>query len=77
MYGRRWQFRHRLDMNPVLLPRALNRSPAALSACQNSPAATACQYDEYIVPMPYLYYLHAEADQYSALVRTILYTFRV
>ena len=29
-----------------------------MSAHQNSPADTACQYDDYIVPMPYFYYLN-------------------
>ena len=31
-----------------------------MSTSQNSPADTACQYDEYIAPMPYIYYLHAD-----------------
>ena len=33
-----------------------------MSTSQNSPADTACQYDDYIVPMPYFYYLHADPD---------------
>ena len=33
-----------------------------MSTSQNSPADTACQYDEYIAPMPYVYYLHADPD---------------
>ena len=33
-----------------------------MSTVQNSPADTACQYDDCIVPMPYLYYLHADPD---------------
>ena len=38
-----------------------------MSACQNSPAATACQYDDYIVHMPYFYYLMQTPDR---LVKT-------
>ena len=33
-----------------------------MSTSQNSPAATACQYDDYIVPMPYFYYLTADPE---------------
>ncbi len=33
-----------------------------MSASQNSPADTACQYDDYIVPMPYFYYLTADPE---------------
>ena len=33
-----------------------------MSASHNSPADTARQYDDYIVPMPYFYYLTADPD---------------
>ena len=73
MYGRRWQLRQGLDMNQVLPPRALHRSPAAVSGGHNSPVATSCQYHDYIVPMPYFYCLTADPDRPVTTYQCVLY----
>ena len=73
MYGRRWQLRQGLDMNQVLPPRALHRSPAAVSGGHNSPVATSCQYHDYIVPMPYFYCLIANLDRSVNTCNCMLY----